>query len=182
MPRYLKDEKIMVIKWCLGETVQQYINSTTYNITRDVPMNLRWYSTENNILPEEITEFLHIRTIDRIIQYNIISISSEITKMHIRRTQINNGELEKKIELENHDFNTYNVNELEECPICYLNYGEQDDGRFLCSDGIHKSDKFTTKCIHSCCVECIKELSKADTARCPLCRENWSGFIKYYYK
>ena len=40
-----------------------------------------------------------------------------------------------------------------ECPICYVKYGKQEDGEFVCGDGKWNSD-MSDLCKHSICVKC----------------------------
>ena len=76
----------------------------------------------------------------------------------------------------------FNMNHLDHsCPICYLNYGEQEDGSFLCKDGIDNSD-YESPCKHYICVTCCRKMCKVaseakDEVRCPLCREDWTQWI-----
>ena len=67
-----------------------------------------------------------------------------------------------------------------ECPICYTNYGEQDDGTFLTKDGKDNSD-YADVCNHYICYKCCWELSKKEDVKCPLCREDWTDWIHSHY-
>ena len=76
----------------------------------------------------------------------------------------------------------------EECPICYNKYGEQSDGEFLCKDGKCNSD-MSDLCTHYICVKCCKILrnnfiedeDEDNEVNCPLCREDWTEWIKGHY-
>lgn len=80
-----------------------------------------------------------------------------------------------------------------ECPICYVKYGEQEDGNFICKDGKCNS-LFSTECTHYICVPCARTLynnlritmkgieededeENEAVVRCPLCRENWTEWL-----
>ena len=71
-----------------------------------------------------------------------------------------------------------------ECPICYVKYGEQEDGKFIYSDGKWNSD-MSGLCKHSICVKCKKILRnkfiEEEEVKCPLCRENWTEWIESHY-
>ena len=77
-----------------------------------------------------------------------------------------------------------------ECPICYVKYGKQEDGEFVCGDGKWNSD-MSDLCKHSICVKCCKILrnkfiededeDEEKKVRCPLCREDWTYWIESHY-
>jgi hypothetical protein len=67
------------------------------------------------------------------------------------------------------------------CPICYLEYGLQEDGTFLCKDGIDNSG-YESSCKHYICVKCCWQLSRIEEVRCPLCREDWTEWIFEHYE
>ena len=69
------------------------------------------------------------------------------------------------------------------CPICYNQYGNQPDGKFICKDGIKNSDfSENCNCCHYICVDCCETLSHINTViLCPLCREDWTDWIKSHY-
>ena len=155
----------------------------------------------------------HIRYIDRVIRYNNIYMRrgnmEQVYRQQIARNgliiQVNQPrdmwddferrERERILEAEEEkkyleyvrecEFKTYDVDETEECPICYNHYGEQEDGTFLCKDGTTNSSRFKGNCTHHCCVECIKEIALADRdyfqGKCPLCRESWAGWLQLNY-
>lgn len=56
----------------------------------------------------------------------------------------------------------------ESCPICYIDYGAQPDGSFLCRDGLINSDCGTVACKHFCCVSCLQKMRNLmnDDAAC----------------
>ena len=68
----------------------------------------------------------------------------------------------------------------EECPICYKQYGEQEDGSFLTKDG-KKNSCCAEECSHYICYECCWRLAKQDIVLCPLCREDWTDWIHSRY-
>jgi hypothetical protein len=73
-------------------------------------------------------------------------------------------------------------NEL--CPICFIRYGYQEDGRFISRDGKVNSD-YAVKggCAHYICVPCcmsMKNLCNIKRRLCPLCREDWSNWLQDY--
>jgi hypothetical protein len=79
-----------------------------------------------------------------------------------------------------------------ECPICYIEYGKQEDGTFICKDGKCNSEE-PTKCHHYCCVPCCQKIynklredfktpgwgktGKFPEAYCSICREEWTRWI-----
>ena len=68
------------------------------------------------------------------------------------------------------------------CPICYNTYGFQEDGSFLCKDGIDNSGfADETSCKHYICVQCCIQMCNGDKVRCPLCREDWTDWIHSHY-
>ena len=72
------------------------------------------------------------------------------------------------------------------CPICYSEYGPQEDGTFLCKDGINNSD-YESTCKHYICVECCDKMCRKavydrDEVQCPICRYDWTQWIIYRYK
>ena len=66
------------------------------------------------------------------------------------------------------------------CPNCNATYGVQNDGEFLCYDGIHNSFLETT-CTHYICVYCIRKLTKQKEVQCPICCEDWTEWIHNAY-
>jgi len=75
--------------------------------------------------------------------------------------------------------------EEKNCPICFEEYGEREDGTFLYQEGKDNST-FADKCKHYFCDKCIKKFSKCDCGcgkikktGCPLCREDWTEYIYY---
>ena len=70
----------------------------------------------------------------------------------------------------------------EACPICFVNYGQQDDEdeTFICKDGKNNSF-FVTSCKHFCCVICIRKMSEQEEVRCPICREDWTEWCHGHY-
>jgi hypothetical protein len=77
------------------------------------------------------------------------------------------------------------MNCRKECPICYVKYGEQEDGKFICSDGKWNSD-MSGLCKHSICVKCYnilrnKFIEDEEEVKCPLCRENWTDWIESHW-
>ena len=77
-----------------------------------------------------------------------------------------------------------------ECPICFVKYGEQEDGSFRCKDSIHNSD-IPSDCKHyicSCCAATMYEHLEAQftfetdgEAKCPLCRADWTDWLMCQY-
>ena len=82
------------------------------------------------------------------------------------------------------ELKTYDVDETEECPICYNHYGEQEDGTFLCKNGSSNSNE-KKNCSHYCCVKCIDILKEDNynnsNGKCPICRESWGVWLEELY-
>jgi hypothetical protein len=76
------------------------------------------------------------------------------------------------------------VDNEDECPICYVTYGEQPDGEFITKDGINNSDHISD-CKHYFCYPCWKKIYiKTVNERfvgCPLCRADVTCWLKSHY-
>ena len=73
------------------------------------------------------------------------------------------------------------------CPICFEEYGDKEDGSFLCKDGKDNSN-FAEICAHYFCVKCISKLRESNicaccgelcTTTCPICREDWTDYLSH---
>jgi len=66
--------------------------------------------------------------------------------------------------------------------ICFREYGEQLDGKFLTMNGIDNSD-YISLCKHYFCNECLKKIYNLynEIDRCPLCREDITIWLKNHY-
>ena len=58
------------------------------------------------------------------------------------------------------------------CPICFHNN--------KIFDGPHNSD-IETQCIHYFCTDCIRVMEEKNINRCPMCRADWSEWIRTDY-
>lgn len=73
---------------------------------------------------------------------------------------------------------------MDTCCICYYNYGLQEDGSFLCKDGICNSEMYKhnpSLCTHYVCERCCLILIQNTIVKCPLCREDWTEWIHSHY-
>jgi hypothetical protein len=76
----------------------------------------------------------------------------------------------------------------DECPICYIKYGEQEDGSFICQDGAINSGE-EGYCDHWVCTRCAQtmhnNLRKKDdedaSECCPICRCDWTLWLLTHY-
>jgi hypothetical protein len=70
------------------------------------------------------------------------------------------------------------------CPICYDNYGIQEDGTVLGYHGkFNSGGGYGEKCEHFVCCNCFDKLrvlnlnDNNDGVCCPICREDWSDYL-----
>jgi len=76
----------------------------------------------------------------------------------------------------------------DECPICYIKYGRQEDGSFICQDGAINSGE-EGYCDHWVCTRCAQtmhnNLRKKDdedaSECCPICRCDWTLWLLTHY-
>ena len=197
---YTKVDKIRAIHFFMGKIIfpnPQTIEWLMYDGQDDKVIGIVCPDTNARLI--DITVFNHIRYINNVIKRNFIRMRNMTGYYERQRTRTERqkqvrerekivAEREEKEYVEyirECEFKSYDVDETEECPICYNHYGEQEDGTFLCKDGTSNSSRYKKKCNHHCCVKCIKKMAEADRdyfqGKCPLCRESWAGWLQLNY-
>ena len=197
---YTKVDKLRAIKFFMGKIV--FLNPLTtewivYDGEDDRVIGIICPDTNARII--DITTHNHIRYINSILKRNFITMRNMTGYYQRQQTRTERqkqvrerekivAEREEKEYVEyirECEFKSYDVDETEECPICYNHYGEQEDGTFLCKDGTSNSTRYKKNCTHHCCVKCVKEMAEADKdyfqGKCPLCRETWAGWLQLNY-
>lgn len=190
---YTKSDKVKALYFFMGKLIVHNGGMIQYDGNDGRIIGIRCPDTNASLV--DFDPNIHITYINRAIRHNFITmrnmdryyrqqVSRDTEKPDVIMER-DNRYVKRHVEyLKECEFKSYDVDETEECPICYNHYGEQDDGTFLCKDGSSNSS-CKSNCKHHCCVKCIKELAKENNrtydVKCPICRESWAHWLDLNY-